>query len=88
MIRYAEYDAWISAMKAQGHKPRMEKDGTLDVWVCSVGFCNGPGCEICGESWCMHCYTTESILACDSPVIDGVADQLEIADQQRSAGRG
>jgi len=43
------------ALEAAGHKLRHDEDGEVDIFVMDVGYCNGPGCELCGESWCHHC---------------------------------
>lgn len=64
-----EMDRWIVAMKAQGHLPRMDSVG-LDIFVFDTGHHNGPGCETCGASWCMHCDGPEEIEPCTSPVIE------------------
>lgn len=36
------------------HKWR-EDDGEIDEWAFSVGYCNGPVCERCHHSFCVHC---------------------------------
>lgn len=43
------------ALEAAGHKLRRNDNGEVDVWVMEEDFHNGPGCELCGESWCHHC---------------------------------
>lgn len=36
-----------------------KKDGdfedSIDHWAVSWGYCNGPVCERCGDSFCEHC---------------------------------
>lgn len=61
---------WIAALTAAGHVPIMRPgydDATdppmLDEWVLDEGFHNGPGCEVCGMTWCMHCTSPTSVLA-------------------------
>ena len=37
------------------HEWRKDKDGNVDEWAFSVGYCNGVVCERCYESQCIHC---------------------------------
>ena len=70
-----EDQTWYEALKAKGHMPIMvdyDDEGDpprLDVFVCDSGYHNGPGCEACRWSCCMHCKGIKSIPECD--VIDG-----------------
>ena len=32
-----------------------DKDGSIDTFAMSVGFCNGPVCKRCHYSFCEHC---------------------------------
>lgn len=50
-------EQFIKVMKERGHEPIMNTydPTTLDVFVYSEGFCNGPGCKTCGWSCCYHC---------------------------------
>lgn len=61
----ATNEEWITAMKAKGHSPILDEDGELDCWVMEFDIHNGPGCSICGDSWCEHCTKPEEIGACD-----------------------
>lgn len=61
---------WIEAMKAKGHLPVLDEDGNLDTLVLDIDFHNGPGCQLCGESWCHHCLDPEDIPQCSNPAID------------------
>ena len=38
-----------------GHYFVTDDDGDIDVWQYEAGFHNGPRCENCNQSWCMHC---------------------------------
>ena len=45
------------------HQWKRDKYGNIDEWAVSGGFCNGPMCERCYHSTCMHCnpdYDNES----------------------------
>jgi len=43
-------------LEMAGHKlKRYEDDGEVDIFAYESGFCNGPKCVLCGESWCHHC---------------------------------
>jgi hypothetical protein len=61
-------EEWYEAMKAKGHKPKMNEDYgdglLLDMFVVDSGFHNGPGCEVCYWSCCMHCSSTDDIPEC------------------------
>lgn len=68
-----EKQQWFDAMKAKGHLPMMDElydHPELNIWVVDVGFHNGPGCETCHWSCCMHCDSIESIPQCDNPCLD------------------
>ena len=58
-------DDWLDAMKAKGHMPYVDKLGRLDEWVLDQSPHNGPGCQVCGWSCCMHCDEPEAIPECD-----------------------
>jgi len=48
--------AWLAAAREKGHTLRTwGDDGHVDIFVTDAGFHNGPGCETCGWSACMHC---------------------------------
>lgn len=38
-----------------GHKLMLNEEGQVDFWIVDSNFHNGPGCELCGKSWCWHC---------------------------------
>ncbi len=42
-------------LEAAGHKLVRDADGSVDCWMLDHDYHNGPGCELCGESWCHHC---------------------------------
>lgn len=69
----SEKERWFAAMKAKCHMPRMDGD-KIDMFVCDIGFHNGPGCEACGESWCQHCDDAEEISECSRPVLELIAN--------------
>lgn len=56
----AEYHAYL---EAQGHRLVRDEDGEIDVFVLDCEYHNGPGCELCGESWCHHC--RDEVDACE-----------------------
>lgn len=33
-----------------------DEDGEIDTWRFNVGFHNGPECQICHETLCIHCH--------------------------------
>lgn len=37
------------------HNWRKGENGKIDLFAWEYGFCNGPVCEQCGETPCMHC---------------------------------
>lgn len=65
-----EKERWMEAMKAKGHVPVVEDDGSLDMFVCDGGYHNGPGCSSCGWSTCHHCERIEDIPECDNPALE------------------
>ena len=74
----AEEEVWRETMVARGHQPKLDDDGTLDVFFLDSGFHNGPGCTVCYWSACMHCDTPESIPQCTQAHID--ADYVVVGD--------
>jgi hypothetical protein len=42
-------------LEQAGHKLIRDEDGDVDIFICDTSWHNGPGCELCGESWCQHC---------------------------------
>jgi len=46
---------WFETAEERGHKLIRDQDGDVDQFVEGGGFHNGPGCETCGWSTCMHC---------------------------------
>ena len=37
------------------HDWKLDKNGEIDMWALSVGYCNGPMCKRCHTSVCEHC---------------------------------
>ena len=37
------------------HLWKKNNDGEVDEWAWECGYCNGPECEICGATFCVHC---------------------------------
>ena len=65
---------WMAAMKAKGHTPRMNEDGTLDhFWS---GHCDGPVCEACYDSWCVNCCDIGDIEECDNAALELTAVRI------------
>lgn len=51
--------AFIDAMKTAGHSPKPDRYftiGGVDWFVMDWDYCNGPGCSVCNDSWCYHCW--------------------------------
>lgn len=46
--------AYWARLREAGHKLK-EDEGEVDFFVLEEAYCNGPGCVLCGESWCHHC---------------------------------
>lgn len=46
----------IKPTKTTKHSWCKDEYGDIDIFGYSDGFCNGPKCEICGYSFCHHCY--------------------------------
>lgn len=63
-------ERWLQAMKEKGHFPQLDDDGTLDIFAINYGNHNGPSCETCGWSCCMHCNAEMFIPKCTSPTLD------------------
>lgn len=49
-----------------GHRWRVDEDGVIDTFAMSIDFHNGPVCEVCGYSYCVHC-DGESHQKCKDP---------------------
>lgn len=63
-------------LEQAGHNLIRHEDGTIDIFQMDAGYHNGPGCSICGESWCQHC--RDEIKPCPGP-----AKRLECEAEQR-----
>jgi len=50
-------EAWYAKARERGHVLKTDKHfgGGVDQFVTEGGFHNGPGCENCGWTECMHC---------------------------------
>jgi hypothetical protein len=59
-----QQEEWIEAMKAKGHSPKMNEDGSLDIFAHDADTHNGPGCTACGWRCCWHCDKPKDIPAC------------------------
>ena len=46
------HGSWKHTQKHLWHK---DMNGEIDMWYVDHGYHNGPGCEICGRSFCEHC---------------------------------
>ncbi len=63
-------ERWIKIVEAKGHRLR-QRDGRVDEFAVDFDFHNGPCCELCGESWCMHCnHDPDKINDCQNVVND------------------
>lgn len=47
--------AYIAAVIAAGHKPKLDEDGKPDIMAYAPNGHNGPECETCGWHRCMWC---------------------------------
>lgn len=66
-----EKEAWRAALVRNGHAPALDDDGKIDIWALDYSFHNGPACDTCHETWCMHCVGPGDVKPCTSPVIEG-----------------
>ncbi len=73
--RWREFD---ETAERKGHVLIRNEDGDVDHFVVSHGYCNGPGCSVCGWSACHHCITADKIPECEG-VDKKIADNLRIA---------
>lgn len=65
---------WISAVEEKGHTLVRDKYGVrLDYF--EVPGHNGPGCEICGVSWCMYCTPADEVDPCDCGLARRLRDE-------------
>ncbi len=71
MTREEVREMWREAMVRNGHVPRLDDDGKIDMMAMFADFHNGPACDTCHMSWCEHCRGPDVVEPCDSPVIDG-----------------
>lgn len=62
---------------AKGHYLKRDEDdpNAIDYHAMSVEMHNGPTCENCHESWCIHCWKgdRDHIHPCPKPTIECVA---------------
>ncbi len=56
---------WLEAMEKGGHFPKVNDENELNIWVMNHGVHNGPGCSICGVSWCWNCTDPDEIPPCE-----------------------
>ena len=42
-------------VKSRKHRWKKYDDGEIDFFAWDSGYCNGPQCLDCGESFCVHC---------------------------------
>jgi hypothetical protein len=56
--------ALVDRIVQAGHVLKLDEDGAVDEFVCDAGYHNGPGCSVCGESWCQHC-ASPRVETCD-----------------------
>jgi hypothetical protein len=44
------------ALEKAGHVLKLDEDSdSVDIFAYEYGYCNGPECVKCGDSWCHHC---------------------------------
>lgn len=46
----------MNPIKTKKHWWKRDENGEIDVIAWYKGFHNGPVCEVCGETPCMHCH--------------------------------
>ena len=51
-------DTFETRAEALGHRLIRDEDGKIDIFRLEIDHCNGPECELCGQSWCHHCRDT------------------------------
>lgn len=57
-------EKFIKKCEAAGHKLKLDDDGNVDMTIMDYAHHNGPGCELCNDSWCMHCMENSPIPNC------------------------
>lgn len=60
-MKEKDYHAMIESL---GHQLIRDDEGGVDIFVMDFDIHNGPGCALCGESWCHHCQP--SVTPCDA----------------------
>lgn len=71
---------WLEAMKAKGHMPILDPDGSLNIFVYEEGdYHFGPGCEACGWSDCMYCLPISEIPQCTAVEAEVIRERKAIA---------
>ncbi len=66
---------YYAAIEAAGHLLRRDERGEVDFFALDSGHHNGPGCELCHDTWCQHC--RDSIEPCSVGVIDSTCTVVE-----------
>jgi hypothetical protein len=57
-------EEWEKAIIDKGHIPVRGGDNDLDIFVTDSPYHNGPGCSMCGWTFCWHCFSIEDIPEC------------------------
>ncbi len=64
MRQYKTKAEFYQAIHDAGHELLLDEDGVIDIFVFDIDHHNGPGCSLCGDSWCHHCRDVISISQC------------------------
>ena len=52
-------------LKARKHIWILDAMGDRDNWQLDIENHNGPGCEVCHETFCEHCHDVDSLAGCE-----------------------
>lgn len=47
----------------------LDEGGAVDIWQLESGYCNGPRCAACDESFCHHCTDIDALDDCASVIV-------------------
>lgn len=70
-----ERKEYIEALQAAGHLLRLDDNGVVDDFAMEYEYHNGPMCELCHESWCVHCQG--AIHPCSAAAIESTCEVVE-----------
>lgn len=81
-------ETFEQAAERLGHVLKRDEDGDIDIFAFSFGYCNGPECTVCHQSWCQHCHSADSLKPCDGGQFHrAFTHEKDVADWQRLVAR-